>query len=413
MLRSITRPIRFAIFMICVASLAAQTEKTLYTFNGSDGNSPLAGLTTDGAGNLYGTTFVGGTDGFGEVFELSPNASGGWTETVLHSFTGADGAGPYYSDVIFDAAGNLYGTTVVGGAYNFGTVFELTRTASGWSESVLYSFRGGDDGAEPCAGLTLDGAGNLYGTTYYGGHFSSSGTVFELTPNGNGQWAEKVIHAFQITDGRGPEGGLTLDSHGNAYGVTAGGGAYGFGVVYKVSPSASGIWTEAILHNFTGSADGAFPYAERLVFDSSGNIYGTTQGGGRFQRGTVFRLYPASGAWREQVLYSFEGNVAANPSAGVVLDAAGNLYGTCANGNGVTTVGAVFELVRESAGQWKGTILHTFSKSDGEFPYSPVLLGPTGKLYGTTWLGGVNNVGVAFEISAKTGASSVKSKESF
>jgi uncharacterized repeat protein (TIGR03803 family) len=192
-------------------------------------------------------------------------------------------------------------------------------------------------------------------------------------------------------------GGLTLDSLGNAYGVTSGGGAYGYGTVYKMSPSAKGTWTEAVLHNFTGNADGGSPLVERLVLDSSGNLYGTTVFGGAFNQGTVFRLLPsATGAWPEQVLYSFEGNVAANPSAGVVLDAAGNLYGTCANGN---SAGAVFELVRESAGEWKGTILHTFSTSDGEFPLSPVVRDAAGNLYGTTWAGGANNVGVVFEIT--------------
>src|SRR5258708_18579777 len=181
MLRSITHLMRLTIFMTCVASLSAQTAKTLYTFSGADGSNPIAGLTMDAAGNLYGTTPGGGAYRDGEVFELSPNVSGGWTETVLHSFTGADGADPYYGGVIFNAAGNLYGTTALGGAYDLGTVFELTRTASGWSESVLYSFRGGNDRAEPFSRFALDGAGNPYGTTDIGG-FYSPGTVFEITP---------------------------------------------------------------------------------------------------------------------------------------------------------------------------------------------------------------------------------------
>ena len=261
------------------APLFAQNEQTLYNFSGTDGNSPLSGLVMDAAGNLYGATFVGGAYGDGVIFEVSRDASGGWTETVIYNFTGGtDGGTPANGNMIFDAAGNLYGTTVNGGTHNLGTVFELTPSAAGWSESVLYSFRGIKDGANPYMGLVFDGKGNLYGTTYYGGTYDA-GTVFELSRAGSGQWTEKVIHTFNVTNGIYVPGGLAIDGAGNLYGVAQNGGTYGVGVVYELSPGASGSWTGTILHEFTGANDGGYPYAERLLLDSSGNLYGTTQGG--------------------------------------------------------------------------------------------------------------------------------------
>jgi uncharacterized repeat protein (TIGR03803 family) len=389
-----------AFALIFAPSLSAQTEQTIYSFTGTtDGRNPLSSLVMDAAGNLFGTTFVGGAYGAGEVFELTPHSAGGWSESVIYSFTGgADGADPYFADVIFDASGNLYGTTVGGGSYNLGTVFKLTPTASGWSETVLYSFSGGLDGANPYAGLLFDTVGNLYGTTYSGGA-NSVGTVFELMQRTPGQWIEKVIHTFKGKDGNAPAGGLVFDHKGNLYGVTQGGGNQGFGVVFKLTPSAH-AWTEEILYSFTGGRDGGFPYAERLVFDPSGHLYGTTEGGGAFQFGTVFRLSErGTGFWKEQVLYSFDGKVAANPWSGLVLDEQGNLYGTCANGNGETTVGAVFELIREPGKSWTETNLHLFTRQDGEFPEAALIRDAAGSLYGTTLLGGAYNTGVVFKVN--------------
>lgn len=397
----LSQSLLLAVALTLAPALLAQTEETVYSFTGTaDGGNPLSSLVMDAAGNLFGTTFVGGAFGAGEVFELTPSAGGGWAETVIYSFTGgADGANPYFADVIFDASGNLYGTTVGGGTHNLGTVFELSPTGSGWSESVLYSFSGGMDGANPYAGLLLDTAGNLYGTTYGGGAYSV-GTVFELTQGANGQWTEKVIHTFNGQDGNSPAGGLVFDRKGNLYGVTLGGGDHGFGVVYKFTRGAGHAWTERILYSFTGGDDGGFPYAERLIFDHSGHLYGTTEGGGAFRLGTVFRLSPrGTGFWKERALYSFDGQVAANPYSGLVLDEAGNLYGTCANGNGETTVGAVFELIRESGGRWTEVNLHLFNRQDGEFPEAALLRDAAGGLYGTTLLGGAYNMGVVFKVS--------------
>jgi uncharacterized repeat protein (TIGR03803 family) len=381
------------------ATSEAQTELTLYNFTGgSDGGDPLSNLVMDPAGNLYGTTFVAGAYGAGEVFELKHNSNGGWAETVLYSFTGgADGANPYYAGVVFDASGNLYGTTVGGGSSNFGTVFELMRSGSNWDEKVLYSFAGGADGASPYAGLLFDTAGNLYGTTYYGGSYND-GTVFELMRGSDGQWTEELIYTFDETNGDSPAGGLIFDREDNLYGVTQGGGDSNAGVAYKLTPSSSGGWNGQTLYSFTGGTDGSGPYAERLVFDRKGNLYGTTNGGGAFQAGTVFQLSRTKDFWKETVLYSFDPSVAGNPTSGLIFDSKENLYGTCANGNGESTVGALFKLSPKSSGEWSERNLVFFDRTDGEFPEGSLLGDSAGNIYGTTWLGGAENMGVVFEI---------------
>jgi uncharacterized repeat protein (TIGR03803 family) len=385
--------------LVCVAKSAAQTDQTLYSFTGgTDGDNPLSNLILDKAGNLYGTTFVGGAYGYGVVFELTPKTAGEWTETVLYSFRGGvDGGVPYYSGVIFDASGNLYGTTSGGGTLNFGTVFELTPNGSSWSETVLHSFAGGKDGQAPFAGVTFDATGNLYGTTSGGGPYGD-GTVFELKHEDSGAWEEGVIHAFNQTDGYVPAGGVVLDGQGNIYGVTQGGGAYKAGVAYELVHSSTG-WTEKILHSFGSGSDGIDPYEEQLVFDSQGNLYGTTLGGGAHQSGTVFELSPGpGGSWGEHILLSFNGAVESNPYSGLIFDSKGNLYGTCANGNGETTVGSVFELSRKK-GKWNENILFLFTRSNGEFPEGSLVLDAAGDLYGTTLLGGAFNQGVVFELT--------------
>src|SRR5664279_5403051 len=221
----------FTVSLFMTSTLAAAQEQVLHNFNnnGTDGTFPQAGLIVDGAGNLYGTTSEGGTyiscsGGCGTVFELTPNGSGGWTETVLHNFNsnGTDGANPY-AGLIFDAAGNLYGTTTTGGTYYVGTVFELSPSqGGGWTEKVLYSFNyNGTDGNYPQASLTIDAAGNLYGTTWAGGPYGYGyGTVFELTPAAGGGWTETVLHNFVGTDGAAPLAGLIFDAAGNLYGTT-------------------------------------------------------------------------------------------------------------------------------------------------------------------------------------------------
>ncbi len=306
------------------------TEKVLYSFtnSGGDGDGPLGGLIMDSSGNLYGTTEGGGTSGNGTVFELI-NSSGTYSEKVLYSFAiSPDGSAPYGS-LIMDSSGNLYGATWAGGGYNRGTVFELINSSGSYSEKVLYSFKTSDgDGENPAAGLIMDSLGNLYGTTYQGGSYGY-GTVFELT-NSSGTYTEKVLYSFTNSGGNGsnPLGGVILDSSGNLYGTTYHGGASGNGTVFELI-NASGTYSEKVLYSFKTSPDGSGPYYEDLMMDSSGNLYGTTISGGSDEYGTVFELVNSSGAYGEKVLYSFtnSGGNGDGPLGGVIMDSSGNLYG--------------------------------------------------------------------------------------
>ncbi len=276
---------------------AVGPKKVLHSFgHGTDGTLPRGGVVLDAAGNLYGTTFEGGIHGVGTAFELSPQADGVWTETVLHSFNGADGWFPE-AGLIFDTAGNLYGTTGLGGIHEFGTVFELSpREGGGWAEKVLHSFNeNGVDGSLPYASLIFDVAGNLYGTTYYGGIHTCEGhycgTVFELSPK-DGGWSEKLLHSFgNGTDGTLPQSSLAIDAAGNLYGTTYYGGIHAAGVAFELSPREGGGWTETVLHSFGNGNDGADPQAGMIYVD--GNLYGTTYfGGGEDGFGTVFEITP-------------------------------------------------------------------------------------------------------------------------
>jgi uncharacterized repeat protein (TIGR03803 family) len=393
----------FAGILLVTSTGAAAQDKVLHNFANDhvDGNDPYSSLTFDAAGNLYGTTYDGGAYNYGTVFELTPAAGGTWTEKVLHSFIndGTDGQQPY-AGLIIDAGGNLYGTTFYGGPYGYGTAFELTPAAGGtWTEKVVWSFGSGTDGNEPYAGLISDAAGNLYGTTD-GGGTAFSGTVFQLTPAGGGTWTEKVLHSFVGgTDGTAPFGSLIFDAAGNLYGTTSEGGAYnscsgGCGTVFELTPAAGGTWTEKVLWSFGNGTDGANPQAG-LIFDAAGNLYGTTYSKGSNGGGTVFELSPAAGGtWTEQVLHNFgSGTDGAKPQAGLIFDGAGNLYGTTSLG-GSYNGGAVFRLNAQGE-----SLLHSFSGTDGISPQGGMLLDTSGNLYGTTAQGGSSNVGTVFEIT--------------
>jgi uncharacterized repeat protein (TIGR03803 family) len=306
-------------------------ETVLYSFTGgTDGRSPDAGLIRDSAGNLYGTTSGGGASDKGVVFKLDTTG----TETVLHRFTGADGSGPQ-AGLIRDSAGNFYGTTVRGGRSGCGVVFKLDTTGS---YAVLYSFKGyPTDGLNPYAGLIADSAGNLYGTTNQGGAFNA-GVVFKLDTSGT----ETVLYTFTGgADGANPTAGLIQGSAGNLYGTTGYGGASGAGVVFKLDTSG----TETVLYTFTGGADGGNPYAG-LIRDSAGNLYGTTEYGGTARGGLCFTgggcgvVFELDTTGTETVLYSFTGGAdGSNPEASLIRNSAGNLYGT-ASGGGISGNGA-------------------------------------------------------------------------
>lgn len=399
---------------------AATREKVLHSFGpGKGGHSPW-GVIFDAAGNLYGATSYGGAhQNAGTVFELTPSANGKWTETVLYNFCSVtnclDGEAPF-SGLIFDAVGNLYGTTVGGGTGGFqaGTVFRLAPDGKGnWIETVLHNFGNDQDGLSPFAGVVMDAGGNLYGTTTYGGS-AEAGIAFQLSPNGDGSWTETVLHNFcsaGCTDGENPYGPLTLDAAGNVYGTTSSGGniecfpQFGCGTVFKLTPGANGEWTETVLHAFD-SFDGAAP-SEGLIFDTAGNLYGTTPYGGRrgcdpsIGCGIVFELIPgADGKWTEKVLFTFY-KYPKNPLSPLVFDAAGNLYGTTSQG-GRYGDGTLFKLA-PGVGGWTQTSLYSFHEQQGNGPRGPLVFDSSGNLYGSTLDGGKfsdceQSCGVVFKI---------------
>ena len=368
--------------MLSSRPATAQTYNALYTFAGgtTDGYNPHAGLIRDAAGNLYGTTVYGGFSSSGTVFKIDAHD----TETVLYNFTGgADGSQPQ-GVLARDPAGNLYGTTQAGGNARAGVIFRVDKFGN---ETVLYSFSGGSDGKNPVAGLIGDAAGNIYGTTEYGG-LSGIGTVFKLGNNHK----LTVLHSFApgSTDGQVPVGGLIRDSAGNLYGTTQYGGASSQGTVFKID--ASGHFT--ILHSFTGN-DGANP-AAGLVRDSAGNLYGTTQYGGTGM-GVIFKL--DAGTNLEHVLHSFTGSSDGSvPTGDLLRDSAGNFYGTT-YGGGAGSCGTVFKLDKTN----HESIVHYFNNypTDGCTAYGSLVADPAGNLYGTTYRGSANgydNMGIVFKV---------------
>jgi uncharacterized repeat protein (TIGR03803 family) len=335
--------------LIATSQAAAQTETVLHSFTTAEGVSPVLGLVFDSAGNLYGVASEGGGTNAGTVFELIPSGSS-WTEKTIYRFKGStDGATPLGS-LIVDSSGNLYGTTNLGGTKGVGTVFELRPNGATWTKTILHNFGGARDGEFPSAGLAMDASGNLYGTTEGGGAFGNGqnnvgGTAYKLAPRG-GTWTETVIHSFGSgTDGAVPRSNLTLDTSGNLYGTSTQGGAKTFGAVFKISPQSGGGWKESVLHSFNPGnfEDGDGPVAG-VIFDNAGNLYGTTTSGGEQDGGVVFELSPAGGTWTETILASFE-QPFYQPSAlytGLVLDKAGNLYGATLRGGNFVSASETF-----------------------------------------------------------------------
>jgi uncharacterized repeat protein (TIGR03803 family) len=320
-----------------IFQFSSGTLTTLHEFVGTDGANPAGSLIADASGNLYGTTSQGGASGAGTVFELSPPATQGgtWTLTVIYSFTGGVDGGHPYGGLIQDSAGNFYGTTNNGGAYNFGAVFKI---ASG-NESVLHSFRGSPDGAMPYGGLNLDSADNLYGTTYGGGALNF-GTVFKVNSAGS----ESVLHSFNgTTDGAYSSSTLTMDSSENLYGTANQGGTDQEGTVFKISNTGK----FSLLHTFSSRPHGANPAAGMLL-DSNGMLYGTTtEGGDSDDDGTVFEL-TTTGTFT--LLHTFaSGHLGNYPYTGLISDPSGNIYGGTESG-GMAERGLLYEIVTAGAG---------------------------------------------------------------
>ena len=386
------------------SALAQDHFKILHAFTGdADGGGLWGSLALDRHGNVYGTTSGGGTNGGGVLFKLSSNLDGTWSETVLHSFPASPDDGfSSTGGLVFDAAGNLYGTTMGGGgAFRYGTVFEMTPGLGGWSESVLYSFgTNDDDGVFPYAGPVVDKSGNVYGTTAPGG------AVFEVSP-GSGSWNENVLHFFKGShDGSGAYAGVTLDQAGNLYGVTERGGAFGGGAVYQVAHTPTG-WKERVIHSFPSfQTDGVGGQLGYLAIDSQGSLYGVTISGGANTClsgcGTVYKLTRGpDGHWRETILYNFRrGSSGYGPGGGVILDKSGNLYGTTVYGGSQNCgCGVVYKLTRQPNGKYVYSVLHTFQGFDGAQPDANLVIDGKGNLYGTTATGGAGGVGVVFEVT--------------
>ncbi len=438
-LRSSFQCIAIALTLLCGMAIIAtqpaqaQTFAVIHTFSGIDGANPVAGLTIDARGRLYGTTQDGGhrnsfcpQQGCGTAFRLAAQ-DGGWTLTPLHQFEGpSDGATPMARPV-FGPNGLLYGTTDAGGAQfcegpGCGTAYSLRPGPGGpggcttalcpWLESVVYSFGGIEAicegfqdwsarptnnpkrpgelvlGSCPTFGeLTFDHAGNIYGTVP-----CCHGAVYELSPGGT---PTALYYFTGGDDGDNPQSGVIFDSAGNLYGTTEGGGTGGCGTVYELSPSGSG-WMEKVLYNFQcGSSDGQSPIGG-LIFDAAGNLYGTTNFGGANNGGTVFELSPSGGGnWTFHLLYSLRYNgtldfLIYGPTGTLAMDSSGSLYGTTVM-DGAFAGGSVFKLT-PSTGGWIYTSLHDFQGgSDGGNSFGNVVLDASGNVYGTAGVGGLSD----------------------
>jgi uncharacterized repeat protein (TIGR03803 family) len=358
----------------------AGTIAALHSFTGgADGSEPFAGVISDSSGNLYGATFLGGGSGKGVVFKLDPTGH----ETVLWSFTGgADGGNPN-SSLVLDSDGNLYGTALYGGAKNLGVVFKVDATGH---ETVLYTFKSGNDGCEPSGALVMDSAGNMYGTTTYCGA-SGFGVIFKLDTSGT----ETVLYAFTgRADGGNPNGALVLDSAGNLYGDTY--ILLTLGTVYKLD--AAGNFTT--LHRFGGNNVSA---PQAVILDAAGNVYGTTAGGGSAGSGAVFRI-DTSGNFT--TLYSFSGAINGSGPEGLVMDSTGALYGATFTGGrtyNVNNVGNGLIFMLSAAGQ-ESTVASFPGPADGSEADSGVVLDSAGNLYGVSSGGGLDSQGVVYEITA-------------
>jgi uncharacterized repeat protein (TIGR03803 family) len=377
--------------------------QVLFSFDEDDGSYPDTDLVMDGAGNLYGMTVQGGAFNGGTVFQLSPSSSG-WIHTTLHDFTGGADGGQPYGGVTLDALGNVYGTTVIGGSGGVcvedgcGVVFQLVKTGSTWTENVIHDFSG-SDGFGPGGPVTFDAAGNLYGMTPTGGDFGL-GTVFRLAPQPSGPWTSTVIHHFTGGDdgGSASAGRLLDDASGSLFGVATTGGAFGLGVAFRIDPGAGGTWTLTPLHAFQGAPDGVFPYGG-LVADAAGDLYGTTYYGGANDVGTVYKLSDDGGAWSARVLHDFAGGTdGASPISGLVF-VNGNLYGTTAEGGAGCNCGTVFRMRPLPTGKWKTRVIHAFTGiPDGAYAYAGLIADAAGTLYGATVRGGADDDGTVFAL---------------
>jgi uncharacterized repeat protein (TIGR03803 family) len=392
--------------VLAPATPASAQETVLYSFPagsiGCCGGGPTAPLITDGSGNLYGTTPRLGAYDNGSVFEYMPSTGG---YDPLHSFcqdspSCPDGFDPEFSGVIRDTAGNLYGTTAFGGANGCGVVYELSFSVNVWTETVLYNFPPASDNDTNCTplyGVIMDKNGNLYGTTSYGEYTNGTangngGAVFELTKSGD-EWTEHLLYEYPY----GSSSGVTMDGAGNLYGIGANSQDVPF--LFKLTGNGQGGWTPTVIYTFTDNNKGNNPMATPVV-DAAGNIYGTTYGGGKYNAGTVYEAVKGTtaGEWTYKVLFSFNRSTGENPVGGVTLLPNGTILGTTeygGTGNNQGGAGTVFALVPDN-GSYKEKV-YSFDGSDGNAPEAGVML-YGGNIYGTTSAGGSESSGTVFEL---------------
>ena len=391
-----------AMALLATAAWAASAAKLIYSFAGSgDGEYTDTELVMDSAGNLYGTSVQGGIYGGGTVFQVTPAG----VHTVLYDFTGGADGGEPYKGVTLDAQGNLYGTAVTGGGGSCeggcGVTFKLSNSGGVWTQSVIHTFTGGKDGSGPGSPVAIDEQGNVYGTTPTGGA-NGMGVVYQLRPGATGGWTLRVIHTFTggSDGGGGSASRLMIDATGNLYGVCTVGGTNGFGTVYKMS-SVQGKWQFTTLYAFKDQPDGALPYGG-VISDKAGNLYGTTYYAGVHDLGTVYKLTHSNGTWTESVLYSFKGGTdGASPISSLVADAAGNLYGTTSDGGAAACVcGVIFKLTRGATGKWTESVAYRFpGMPQPGFAYNGMVAGSTGTFYGATVHGGSGNDGAIYQFT--------------
>lgn len=384
--------------LLITAAWAASATKLVYSFGGNaDGEYTDTELVRDSAGNLYGTSVQGGIFGGGTVFQVTPAG----VHTVLYDFTGGADGGEPYKGVTLDAQGNLYGTAVTGGGGSCeggcGVVYKLSNSGGSWNQTVIHTFTG-SDGSGPGSPVAIDKNGDVFGTTPTGGA-NGIGVVYQLREDA-GAWKFRVIHTFTGGDdgGGGSASRLLIDAAGNLFGVCTVGGANGFGTVFEMSQH-QGQWQLTTLYAFKDSPDGALPYGG-LVADKGGNFYGTTYYAGASDLGTIYQLTKINGVWTERVLYSFQGGSdGGSPISTLVADAAGNLYGTTSEGGAAACgCGTIFKMSRDTTGKWTETVAYRFPGTPQPgFAYNGLVGDPSGIFYGATVHGGSGNDGAIYK----------------
>ena len=398
LIRILRLSVVLAVFtMVGVLAQAQDNFSVIYSLSWGSGAAPSSAPILGGHRNLYGTTYEGGIWGYGNIYQLT-RVNGSWVWNTLYTFKGYGDGGRPYAGVTIGPDGTFFGTTTLGGANGYGTLFDIkpsaalvcTNAVCPWKETTLYSFPFTFSTQGTTSNVVFDSQGSMYGTTQGDGTYGE-GTAYKATLSG-GTWNVSVIYNFGTSpnDGNTPSGGLVVDNAGNLYGTTEIGGASQSGTAFELSPSQGG-WTETILHSFN-----CYPQAG-LVFDHAGNLYGGTTGGYGGCGGTVFELSPQDGSWNFSTIHNFSGS---GPESTLAIDDAGNLYGTTPRG-GSSGNGNVFEVSPSNGGGWTYTDIYDFTNgNDGQWPIGGVIVNPgDGYLYGTTNHGGSGGGGVIYQIN--------------